>query len=566
MADVTRPVRLREQIWLVAGLRWRILRNGLRRKSNVADLVGMIFLSLIGAALVIGPSLAFYFLGKTFVTPGRLRWMPLPFWGIFIFWQIFPVFAMSFGSAFEFRKLLRFPLTASAFYLIGLAYGLADFPAVASTCWLLALSAGIVVEVPGMLPVMLTVVGLFVLLNATIERLVSSWLERLLARRRTREVFFGFFLLTMFSLQFISPMQRMYGTRFSVGRFLAAMKYLAPFPPSLGSRVIVGAISHRPTDMLLGVSGLLAFAILFSLLLWQRFLMQYRGEELSEGVAPQVRRVPARAATNRVAIEASIAGSSAGAAANRRFGLLPLAVGGVVAKELFYLMRNGFGFLLLVLPPAQMLFFSTQFAGRHPLFSGKGFSAENFFPAMMAYTVLMLMGPAYNAFAFEGRGILAYFMAPVKFSEIFVGKNLVSASVMALEVALCASVLAWRVGWPSPPVLCATIAGLIFTIAGQLPIANWSSLNFPRKLEFGSMRNQRNSGAAVWMMFGVQLVMGGISALVLSAGRWTGNSWLPAEAFIFLAAAAVAGYFASLEPLAGFAEKKKESLIETLCR
>src|ERR1700761_1536023 len=132
MADLRRAVSLREQIVLVAGLRWRILRNGLRRKSNVADLVGMVFLSLIGTALVVGPSLAFYFLGKTFVSPGRLRWLPLPFWGIFIFWQIFPIFAMSFGSGFQFRTLLRFPLSVSAFYLIGLAYGLADFPAIAS--------------------------------------------------------------------------------------------------------------------------------------------------------------------------------------------------------------------------------------------------------------------------------------------------------------------------------------------------------------------------------------------------------------------------------------------------
>ncbi len=562
MADVRRAVSLREQIWLVAGLRWRILRNGLRRKSNVADLVGMIFLSLIGVVLVIGPSFAFYFLGKTFITPERLRWLPLPFWGIFIFWQIFPIFAMSFGSGFQFRTLLRFPLSASAFYVIGLAYGLADFPAIASTCWLLALAAGAVVEVPGLLPVMLTVVGLFVLLNVTIERLVSSWLERLLARRRTREIFFGFFLLTMFSLQFISPLQRTYGVNISVGRFLAAMKYLAPFPPSLGARVIDGAILHRSTDMLVGVSGLVAFAIVFSLLLWQRFLTQYRGEELSEGVAPRVRTGPARSTTSRASIEAS----GTDAETNKILGILPPAVGGVVVKELFYLMRNGFGFLLLILPPAQILFFSTQFAGRRPLLGGKGFSAENFFPAMMAYTVLMLMGPAYNAFAFEGRGILAYFMAPVKFSEILVGKNLVSAAVMALEVGLCANVLAWRIGWPSLPVLCATMAGLIFTIAGQLPIANWSSLKFPRKLEFGSMRNQRNSGAAVWMMFGVQVVMGGISALVLSAGRWVGNPWLPAEAFTFLAAVALAGYFAALEPLAIFAEKKKAALIETLCR
>jgi hypothetical protein len=54
--------------------------------------------------------------------------------------------------------------------------------------------------------------------------------------------------------------------------------------------------------------------------------------------------------------------------------------------------------------------------------------------------------------------------------------------------------------------------------------------------------------------------------LVLSSARWTGNPWLAAEGFAFLAVAALGGYFASLHPLAEFAEKKKEVLIEALCR
>ena len=71
---------------------------------------------------------------------------------------------------------------------------------------------------------------------------------------------------------------------------------------------------------------------------------------------------------------------------------------------------------------------------------------------------------------------------------------------------------------------------------------------------------------AVLVAFGAQIVFGGTSALILFIGRWTGNPWLPAEAFIALAAAALGGYFASLDALTNFAEKKKESLIEALCR
>jgi len=80
------------------------------------------------------------------------------------------------------------------------------------------------------------------------------------------------------------------------------------------------------------------------------------------------------------------------------------------------------------------------------------------------------------------------------------------------------------------------------------------------------MRGQRQSGMAVLVAFASQILMGGISAVILFTGNWTGNPWLPADAFVLLAAAAVGGYFASLDALTHLAEKKKEGLIEALCR
>ena len=139
-------------------------------------------------------------------------------------------------------------------------------------------------------------------------------------------------------------------------------------------------------------------------------------------------------------------------------------------------------------------------------------------------------------------------------------------SYALLEILLSLGILASRVGLPALPMLVATLVAIVFTVVGQLTIANWSSLSFPRKLEFGQMRGQRQSGLAVLVAFGAQIVLGSISAVILFSGRWTGNLWLPAEAFAVLAAAAVAGYFASLDPLTQLAEKKKETLIEALCR
>jgi hypothetical protein len=554
MADLAGPISLADQIRLVAGLRWRMLINGLRKKNNVLDLIGMGFLAFFASILVIGPSLAFYFAGYSFVSGARLSWLAVPFWAIFILWQVIPIFAAGFGSRFEFRTLLRFPFSPSAFYLIGLAYGLADFPALASICWLLVMTAGATVAKPSVLPIMLIVTVLIILLNVTMERLVGSWIERLLARRRSREIFFGIFILFMFSLQFITPIQRQYVKRNpNPAAFVGMVKYLAPFPPSLSARVVAGAVRHDFVDIFVGLSGLAGFVFLFSALLWQRYAAQYRGEELSDSPAPN--RAVRRPSTSQII-----------GTGRTSLGLLPPMIGSIALKEFFYLIRNGFAFFLLVLPPAQMLLFNSQFGGKHPLIAARGLHADLFFPGMMAYTVLVVMGPAYNAFAYEGRGIQTYFTVPLRFSDIFAGKNLVSAAVIIFEVALCGVVLAWAIGSPSIPTLLATAFALIFTVSGQLPVANWASLSFPRKLEFGSMRGQRNSGVSVWIMFGAQIVLAGISALVLSTARWSGNPWLPAEGFAFLAAAALSGYFASLQPLSELAEKKKEVLIEALCR
>jgi hypothetical protein len=230
------------------------------------------------------------------------------------------------------------------------------------------------------------------------------------------------------------------------------------------------------------------------------------------------------------------------------------------------LKRNGiFSFLTLILPIVMVFFFTLQF-GPGSALKHHSIKPGLFFPGIMAYLLLILLSPAYNSFAFEGKGIQTYFMAPVGFRDVLLGKNLVLAALVGFELTLSLALLTYRIGWPGMPLFLATVAAGGFAVTGQLAIANWSSLSFPKKMEIGKMKGQRNSGIAVWTTFGVQIVLGGICALVLLAGQWTGNPWLPVIAFAGLTAAAVGGYVASLNVMNGLAEKKKDLLIETLCR
>ena len=549
MADVAQMPSVWQQLKLIGGLRWHILRNGLRRKNNRWDLIGMIWAAVFGGALVFGTCFAFYAGTYEFLTKNRPQWIALLFWGLFVWWQVFPLFAAGFGANFEFKTLLRFPLSMRAFYLLGMGYGLADFAAVSSIAWIISMLVGATVARASVVPVLLLVSALFVLLTVTIERLIGSWMEKVLARRRTRELFFGLFILSMVSLNFLSPIMRRMGSAPNPRSF-EFVHYLWWTPPSLAGSGVAGAAHGDLRAFLVGFAGLLIWIGVTSGFLWSRFRAQYFGEELGESGAPK--------AAKKRALRADDSGELP------RFISPPVAA--VMAKEFRYLTRNGFAFITFLLPPIMVIFFSMQFAGKNSVLKEHGLSTEMFFPALMAYLILILLSPAYNSFAFEGKGIQTYFMTPVRFRDVLLGKNLLLAVLVMLELSISVGVMIWRVGWPSPAMFVSTVAAVAFAVVGQLSIANWSSLMFPKKMEIGKMKGQRNSGVAVWIAFGAQITIGGICAVILFAGRWTGNPWLPAIAFAGLTAAAAGGYTAALGAMDRLAEKKRELLIETLCR
>jgi ABC-2 type transport system permease protein len=550
VADLTRMPGATEQLKLIAGLRWNLLKNNLQRKNNRWDLIGIILAAGGSAVMVVGLCVAFYAGAYFFLTTGRASWMLLLYWAIFLWWQVIPILVAGFGANFEFRNLLRFPLSLRAFYILGLGYGFADFAAVSSLCWIASMLVATAVGRVQLLPVMIATSLLFILVNVTLERLIGSWLERIFANRRAREVLLGLFVLSMVSMNFLTPALQPWGNHGTRPRIVHLVPYLSWLPGSLTGNAVAAASDGDSQELLLTGAGLFVWLGATSGLLWLRYRAQYLGEELSESAVPSaVKRVGRRRAASSGLPE-----------------VLSPPVAGVMRKEFRYLTRNGFSFITLILPPIMVMFFSMQFAGSNSMLKEHGLAPQTFFPAAMAYVILILMSPAYNSFAFEGHGIQSYFMAPVRMRDILVGKNLFLVCVVTVELAVSLGVLIWRMGFPGFPLFFSTIAAAAFAVMGQLTIANWSALSFPKKMEIGKMKGQRNSGVAVWTAFGVQILIGGIAAIVLLAGGWLGNPWLPAVVFAGLTAAAFGGYVASLDQLSVLAERKKELLIETLCR
>jgi ABC-2 type transport system permease protein len=553
VADLTeterRPPNLGEQLRLVAWLRWHGLRNSVRNKNRRLDILGVILSGVVSSALVVGVAGAMFVGTEYIFEHHEEKYLSLMFLALLVWWQLFPIMMAGFAPQFSFPSLLRFPMNFSAFYLVGLAYGFADAAAIAAVVWMVAMVAGTLAAQSSALPAMIVACVLFALLNVTMERLFGAWLEKLLAKRRSREVLFTLFILGMISLQFLNPFLQKHSKEVA-GAAERALPYFWILPSSFAGNFVGGASTGHGSGAIIQLVGLAVYVVLFGVLLRLRYMKMYEGEELSEGAAPTLNR-------KRAAAEP--------ADDTERLGFLPPQVLAVFRKELRYLRRNTFLFFSLAIPPVMVLFFTMRFEGAHSD-ALKKVTPDLFFPGMMAYLILILLAPTYNSFAHEGRGIQTYYSSPVNFREILLAKNLVTVIIVLVEIAICMGLVGLRVGWPSAPILLATMMAVVFSVTGQLTIANWSSLSFPKKMDFGKMQGQRNSGMSVLTLFGVQIVLGGIGALILWSGRLMGSPWLPAQVFGVLAIAAMAGYFPALDALTELAERKKEVLIEALCR
>jgi ABC-2 type transport system permease protein len=553
VADGIRSLTLAQEVALLVRLRWRILRNRFRGKNAALELIGLIISGLFLGALVFFFAFALGEGAYFFTSRREYPWLAVLFWGVLLFWQVFAVFFSGLTASFDFHSLLRFPLRLRAFFVMNIAYGVADPVAAASVILASAILLGIAMAQGSLVPAALVVGFFFLLLNILVERCIGSLLERLFAKRRTREVFFALFFLVMISAQFTGPL--LAGRQRALLPWVQRLwPYLNILPPSLAASALGAAAGGDSMLFAANVAGLAGYAMPFALLLWWRLSAQYRGELISdtESGPVVVRGAKASRASSQPAI----------------LRLLPGQVAVVVQKEFRYLLRNGMAWMNMVMPLVLVLLFALQRGPAHPLgpFAGIARAGDWFFRGAIGYVILLVTAPAYNCFAFEGRGIQTLFTAPVRFRAVLLGKNLFLIGVLAAEIAAVMALLHARGIWPALPGLLGTFAAAAYMIPAQLTVANWASLSFPRKLEFGKMRNQRAPWFTTLVTLGTTLALGASCAVVMLAGGWFGNPWLPVGVFLLLAGAAIGGYVASLDALSDLAEKKREVLIDALCR
>jgi ABC-2 type transport system permease protein len=566
MAEVTNSTGLARQVLLVIVLRWQTFRNGLRSQSEKMHVLGTVALGIFFAFLTIGGSTGICYGAYALTKLPNWIFLSLMLWGIFMFWQFVPVLASQTNPGFDGRNLLRFPIRFSAFFLMSTAYGLADPFALAGILWHIAIGIGISLARPDLKWWAVLALTMSVLMNLLFNRMMFSWLERMLAKRRTREIVTVLFILFFVCIQFSGLILQRWGPALRTALQNSAGVWRA-LPPALAGT----AIEHAATgeySAALATTGLLAlYALAFGGLFAFRVHAQFTGEDLGESAAPSRRKTTAPRA--QVAVPASVVTAVPTSSAARSVaGLVSGPVAAIFGKEIKYLYRNSMMMMNIFMPLILIVFFSmtasmpSRHGGRGPF---SGLNGGLGYPGAVAYLFLLIMNFCPNNMAYDGRGVERFFLAPIKFRDVMLGKNLFHGALIALEAVLVLGVVTAMGHPPSPLILLATWAALPFAALIHFGVGNWLSLQYPRKFEFG-VRRQRPSGMTMLISFGLFFaVMGTIAAAALIC-IWLVGLWLLPIVYLGLSAGALVAYRAMLDGTSRQAIAQQDTLLEQLAR
>ena len=562
MAGLNTVPGVSQQIRLVAHLRWMLFRNSLRNIKGRLEAVSSAILWLMMTGLIFGGGIFFGVATYFLVSHGRWPWLAVLTWIVFLFWQIYPIFAASAGAQFDFSNLLRFPLRFPSFLILNLVYGLFDPGAVASLVWLFCMWIGLTFARPAMAGWGILILLVFAAMNLFFARMLLAWIEKWLARRRTREILGFIFVLVIISLQFIGPLIEHFQhnqARLQAGWLLALSPIANALPPGLVAHSLQFALATNFLAAAESLLFLLFYAAAFFWLFRARLSAQFRGENLSETsaaappVVPRARKAPSVLATKAAASSWEIPG-------------LSRPVSAMFEKEIRYAMRSGIMLLNLFIPVLLIILLAFSPHRTHGNDDFLRHAPQMILPIAIAYTILIQTNWVFNCFAFESTGIQFLLIAPARFHDIMLGKNLFLALISLFEALIVWAVVSLAFAPPPPVIVVASFAALLYATIANSAVGNILSICYPRRLEFGVFRQKKQAGVTMLVALIVQAVLIGLGALVFVATQLLHRPILAIPIFLGFAIIAAIGYRISLGRVDALAMSHRETLTAELCR
>ena len=552
MAGLSFSPYMRGQFAAIARVRWQLFVNGLRTIRGRLEVVARGFMFLAFGVVGLGGSFALGALGWYFVSHGKVEWIAILLWPVFLFWQLFPVMASALTENVDSSNLLRFPLSFPSYFLIRLVYGALD-PSTALGClWLFGLAIGIGVSQPGLFLWAALVLFAFAIFNILLARMIFVWVERWLAQRRTREILGAVFFIFIICFQFIGPLVSRIGRHRhpEVSRITTqVLPYERAIPPGLAAEAIARAMHGAFTPALAAFALECAYALAILWLLNLRLRAQYHGENLSEAVARSNLRKEKRA----IRLGWNVSG-------------VPGPVAAILEKEFHYLSRSGPMLFTFVMPVVILLVFrlGPQASMRQSNFLAH--APDLAFPVGSAYALLILTNLVYNCFGADAVGMQLFYVSPVSFREILLGKNLAHALVLACEGGLVWIAVGFMFHPPAVEITFATVMGVAFALLLNLSAGNLLSIYTPKKIDYGAFGKQRASTTTVFASLGIQAVVFGLAAVTLLIARAFGEIWIATVIFLILAGLASIVYILVLNRADRIALDRRDAILAELCR
>ena len=547
----------RRQYAALVAMRWRMVANNVRSVQGAFEFgargVALLIYSIMGLSLGFGLGASAY----SVLSSGHPQLISALFWTVFLVWQALPIALASFQEQFDLSGLLRFPVNFGSFYVLNLVFGLVDVPTILGSICCLGILTGVTLARPALFGWTAFVLAIFALFNILLARTVLAWVDRWLAKRRTREVVSAIFLLLMLSLQLLNPALR-HQNRHHRGRnpitnpvgsngfnefpeWLKSVFAIAPWlPPGVaGSGLYLHASGDGPAAVeSLGVLTLYILAT--GALLGVRLHAEYRGEKLSDAPSAQKKN----ASDSKWLLD----------------GSGPVAA--VIEKELRTVPRSMPLLFAIGAPLLTVLVISTVF--RNGAVGGRPFQLA--FPLCVCYALLGFTQMIFNNLGAEGTGIQMLFLSPTPIRKVLLAKNLFHGGLFVM-VAFLAGVLATlRLGPPNWTLLAATAAWVLFALPTNLAAGNLISLTMPYRVNLGRISRQRGSQASALVSMLIQATVMGAGVAVLSICTFLDKRWLAAPCLLVMAGVSLVVLMRVLAHADVLANRNRDNLIGTLAK
>ncbi len=569
MAEITPPAswtsaQTRAQFWAIAVLRFRILRNGLRRKGGWGDIVATLIMVPIFAVVLIGPAVGSGMLAWYFATKNDFIFISVILWAIFALCQLASIQLGQPGTTFDPTQLIRFPLNFRGYAAIRVFFGLISPANIISTLMSLTVAIGVTVAVPSLALVSFAAMAAFALANIFFTRMLFAWVDRWLSTRRAREVFTlvifsGSMAIQWANFTFNPGFHQGRDSHVKAAARLAALKLyyhhaepiLALLPPGLAANAINAAHFTFWSTAAAQIAGILLFAAIFFAVFAIRLYKEFRGENLSDA-ANAVAKTPARKHTTTTTAAVLAPASSL------QFSTPP-TISGVLQKEFITLRRNTGIFYALVAPLVMVVLFANLKAAKTP--------PTILFPSAVAYTLMGIVPMCYNSLGLEAAGIQFFFLAPVRMRDVFFAKNLMNLALAAVEIIAVFAAITYTAKAPSPSLTVAVVLWAVFTLGISLAVGNYRSVTAPKKLDFAKLARNQASPLSALISIGLLLVCAGLgAAFIYMADYHLHKPWLLPPIMLAFAILGVLIYIASLKTLDQLLADHRDTLAEELCK